>query len=276
MNPPARIKTVRSVAALLLLAALAAACGSGSAPPSSTPGSSTLGVTATSATAAPGDTKASATTASTSAPSAADDLAPFLAEASRADTRIRAAAVLVNADLGSGPTIQYRSTTVAAIQAARPVAAATAIPTGLPPELLRQTLLTYSDLTARANAFDQVSSERTFVLGCLGHGRAPAARFASDLAATRISAAASPRIHRAAPDSRAAAELALRIEQIDHMNACSGTCGGMIRTQLATVTWHRTAPVAPGSITPDGTIDGIAFAVRYQAGKGWDVAINAC
>ncbi len=103
---------------------------------------------------------------------------------------------------------------------------------------------------------------------------APAARFDADLAAVRSLAQQTPPLTLAAPDSRAAAEVALRVNSIDKPNICSYECGGYAPTALQTVIWR------PGnnqhSRHYEGTIGGIRFQAGYTAARGWEITIYAC
>jgi hypothetical protein len=162
-----------------------------------------------------------------------------------------------------------------------------AIPAGLPPELLRRTLLVYSDLVSRTLSFRRVEESQYLeyplsvsgregkdVFGCLGNGAVAAARFADDLAGLRALAQASPPVTKVAPDSRAAAGLALRILSIGKRNGGCKECGGWIATRLAQVIWQPRSH--PGVGNRDGTIDGIEFTAVYRLGHGWDVETFAC
>jgi hypothetical protein len=209
---------------------------------------------------------------------AADELEPFFAQARLADGRLRAAAALVNADLGARSSVRFREATVAAARAAKPTAAARAIPGGLPPRLLGAVLLVYSDLADRSAALNQVGfeSDGASLLECLRNGRGPAARFAADLAAAQKLAAASGAFDPAPPGSRTVAEVALQVWYVDGFyNGCGG-CGGQLLTRPQTIVWKAEPAVAPGSPPTDGTIGGVRFWARYQAGRGWDVGLMAC
>ena len=289
---PQRRVGVRAVyvAAAALLFVVAAACGGGadsptsvtaeptsvssgsSAPPSTTPadgvGSPTPTATPRPPTATPRPTR-----------DAADDLALFFAEARLADGRLRAAAALVNEDVGTEQVVHFREATVAAVRAIRAAAVAQAIPAGLPPKLFRAVLLVYSDVADRSAAFHRVSHgpvDRTDLLGCLRNGHVPATRFPGDLEAAQRLAAATPAVDVPPPDSRAAAEVALHVIYIVKLYGGCDNCGGPVATEPPAVVWKANPSIAPGSPATDGTIGGIRFWAKYQAGRGWDVGILAC
>ena len=111
------------------------------------------------------------------------------------------------------------------------------------------------------------SQDGTYVYRCLGNGRPAAAQFSADLAGLRAAALAAPPVTPAAPDSRAAAELAVRIQDIGLRNSGCMSCGGFVATTLAPVVWTSQS---------GGTINGIRFQVTYHAGTGWEAAIWAC
>lgn len=78
----------------------------------------------------------------------------------------------------------------------------------------------------------------------------------------------------AAPGSRAAAEVILRVDLIKIANSGCGTCGGHVFTQLPTVLWQR--PTKPGFGHSDGYVNHARFRADYRAGRGWDVVLFAC
>lgn len=268
-----------------LVAAAAAGCGSQSSPSSSLSPSSapTPSATRSAESAEPTSVPSAAptptsTTSSRPAPNAADTLAAFFTEATRADGRVRAVAAMVNGEVGTGKTVWFRAATIAAARAAHPDAAARAIPPGLPPRLLTPTLLVYSDLVARAAAFDELAfqQDRDAQLRCLRTGATPAARFPADLWNLRSLAAATPPVTMAAPDSRAAAELAVQLQLISLANNGCGGCGGRVFTQPPTVRWHKAPATVAGGMATDGTVNGIGFAAQYSGRTGWTVTILAC
>jgi hypothetical protein len=216
--------------------------------------------------------------------SAADQLAGFFSAAQAADARLHHAATLVNADIGV-KTMRFHRSTLAAAHAIGATAAAHAIPGGMPPELLRQVLLVYSDLAARQFAFNRLpmpssasrsvpvtGSEGREIVRCLGNGAPAAARFDADLAALRAYADTLAPLTVAAPDSRAAADVAVRVHNINGQNSCCGSCGGAVFTSLAKVVWHRSTQSYFGRV--DGTINGVVFRADYHA-DGWHITVNA-
>ncbi len=248
-----RIAVVVLAGALLL-----AGCG-GSAAPTAAPPSATTVVART----------------------ATEDLAPFVAAAGRVDARLRAAAGLVNGGVTTGG-LQFTAAMADAVAAAAPSGVVASIPAGLPPTLLRPVLLVYSELEARWRAMNRVQpgvviehsddplSRYQEVVRCLGNGAVPAARFPGDLAALERLAATSPPVDVARPDSRPAAELAVRIESIVLQNAGCGSCGGTLFPELDTVTWDGPST---GRIR-SGPAD-VQFRVSYDA-AGWHVVVMAC
>lgn len=223
-------------------------------------------------------------TTTTRTPSALDDLATFFAAAARVDANLKAAARAVNGGIGSD-RIVFDQSTVGAVEAADPSAAATAIPAGMPPELLQSVLVLYNDLVSRRAAFNGVKVGRftptefdyTYNLQCLHNGAAAAAQFATHAAATRWLAATLPHFTAAPADSRAAEELAVRIVWIRGGNNGCANCGGYVIKDFVPIIWYPTRVTPPGSPTPaDGTINTIPFSGLYVPGKGWDVVLQAC
>ena len=285
----------RSAAVLTttILAAILAGCGSTVASGPGTGSSSPAPATTSPATspASPGASSpaASPVPSSPAAPpraSAADQLAGFFASAQLADTRLRHAAALVNQ--GIGPTsMSFSPAALAAVNALDTAPVARAIPAGLPAEMLRRVLLVYSDLESRTASLSgivrsgssssplPISSEwGRYVYSCLGNGAPAAARFDADLVAARAQAEAIPPVTVAAPASRAAAELAVRVEYINLGNTGCDSCGGGVLTTLAPVIWQREHVSGDGY--SDGTINGLRFSVSYHAGSGWQAMLFAC
>jgi hypothetical protein len=277
-------RLVRTATIALMLAAGLAACGTATAPGAG--GSRTAPATSPSSAVPRSPTPAvtspspgpSATQSAPAAPSAADQLAGFFSAAEAADSQLRQAAALVNEGIGT-TSMNFPPATLAAVKALSTKEVAQAIPAGLPTELLRQTLLVYSDLESRTVSLARVSAysdeyplklssqDGKYVYTCLGNGAPAAARFGADLAGLRAAALAAPPVTPAAPDSRAAAELALRLLSIDKHNSGCDACGGFVATTLAPVVWTSQS---------GGTINGIRFAVIYHAGTGWQAEIWAC
>ncbi len=217
--------------------------------------------------------------------SAADQLAGFFAAAQVADGQLRHAAVLVNQGVGK-KSLDFSPEALTAVKALDMSLVARAIPVGLPPELLRRTLLVYSDLEARTVALARIYEFRSeypmplsefngkYLYRCMGNGATPAARFNGDLAAARALAGQSSPVTPPAPDSRAGAELALRVHEINLRNSGCMECGGYVFTTLSSIVWEpENEPVIGHS---DGYINGIRFRVDYHAGHGWSATIWAC
>jgi hypothetical protein len=218
--------------------------------------------------------------------SAAAQLAGFFAAAQLADARLKRAAALVNEGIGT-TSMSFSPAALAAVNALDPTPAARAIPAGLPAEMLRRVLLVYSELESRNASLRSISrsgyssgslpisgQEGSYISSCLGNGAPAAARFGADLAAARALAEAIPPVTVAAPDSRAAAELAVRIAFINGWNSGCDSCGGGVLTTLATVIWQREHVSGDGY--SDGTINGLRFSVSYHAGSGWQAMLFAC
>jgi hypothetical protein len=218
------------------------------------------------------------------APTAADSLAAFFAAARADDARIRAAARAVSR--GIGPTsVSFSRATLDTVTASAPDRTARAIPPGTDPDLLRATLIVYADLATRSSALnpqlDFIDTSRSrprtdpdvarFLDG-LRHGSLVARAYPADLAAARALAATKPAIAPTRPDSRAAAELAIRIAVIKLGNACNGGNPPVLR-QLAPIAWKTTTP---DGRRHDGSIGGVAFHAAYTADSGWNAEIDAC
>ena len=229
-------------------------------------------------------------TTTTTGPSAANDLAAYFGAASAVDEELKAAAAAANGDIGTNQ-ITVSPTTIDAINAADPSAAATKIPPGLPLDVLQRVILVQSDLYSRFYAFRgfvmavaqpgqtevvPVSDERaTYTLDCLKNGSTPARSFAADLAAARASAAQVPPVPATDPGSRAAAEVAVRLQYVKLANSGCMNCGGARFTTLK-VTWHPIDQRAEGGDLWDGDVDTIPFSAHYTAGSGWAAQIDAC
>lgn len=288
----------RASALLAVVALSAAACGSGtsagggtatSPPPSAsaTPAAPGSPTTQASPTPAPVPTGPVPTTVPThgTTRTEAPALAAFLTAAQHMDVQLRSAAALINHGIGP-TTLEFPASTVAAITAISPASLVPTIPAGLPPRLQQRVLLVFSVLEARRYAFNPIfllpvgqpvpRSDRDAqrVLEGLGHGTVPAARFASDLAATRTLAHATPAVPPSAPNSRAAAALAVQIAYIRGRNQGCGGSGGWVETQPVPLVWSQSTD-STGART-DGTIAGIVFSADYHRGQGWDIRIHAC
>jgi len=266
-----------SVAMTAVLLTSLAACGHTTA---SGPGGASPSSPPPATAASPG---ASATTSPPRA-SAADQLTGFFTAAAAADARLKHVASLVNSGIGS-TTMSFPPATLAALNELDTTAAARAIPGGMPAELLRRVLLVYSDLESRTCAFNGIlrqphitvpvnSEEGREILSCLRNGAPAAARFGADLAAVRSLARATQPLVAAAPDSRAAAEVGIRVAAINSVNSGCESCGGFVSTSLWPISWRPENDPAAGR--SDGTINGVPFRADYQAGHGWQVVLWAC
>ena len=281
------MRSLRSLAVLVVAVGLAAGCGTAASPAApATPGGRV-------ATSAPGGGTNSAPSrpapvgsASTPLPSAAVQLAAFFATAAHADSQLRHAAALVNGDIGA-TSMRFTPATIAALKEIKLEPVAAALPAGLPTGMLRDVLVVYGDLAARNGGFNGVrihgSSGRELpvsdpdaqsVLRGLRNGAPAAARFSGDLAAARTLAQQTPLVSIAAPDSRAALELALRLQSIGLRNTCSEEFGGYAPTSLEPVVWQPSA--SQHSSHYEGLAGGISFTADYTVKDGWQIIIHAC
>jgi len=271
----------RTVVAMVLAALVCVSC-------TSTPATSPKSTGSSSTT-----TTISSTTTSSRPPSALDNLTTYFAAAEGVDRRLKAAAIVVNGDIGATQLTVDQSTTDA-ISTADPTAAGHAIPAGITPDLLLPVMRVQSDLMSRFYALrgferanlgtggtvvplsDQSAQE---AMSCLGNGTQAAASFSADLAAARAVAAKAPPVTVAAPDSRAAADLAVLLRNLVGRNSGCMSCGGERETSLPTITWYATRMPAGfhGHPAPvDGNINGIDFLANYTLGTGWDIQAYAC
>lgn len=283
------MRSLRSLAVLAAAAGLAAGCGTAAPPgassaPSSQAATGAPGGGPTLAPSWPASAAAGATTPS--APAAAAQLTAFFAAAGRADSQLRHAAALVNGDIRA-TSILFRPATLAAVRGIQLAPVAAALPAGLPAGMLRAVLVVYGDLASRSGAFNGVrmygSSGRELpiggpdaqsVLGGLRNGAPAAARFSGDLAAARALAQRTPRVTVAAPDSRPALELALRLQYINLGNNCSEDFGGYAPTSLVPIVWQPGAGQRPSHY--GGLVDGIRFTADYTVQHAWKILIYAC
>jgi hypothetical protein len=214
------------------------------------------------------------------------ELAAYFAAAERADANLRRAATLINGGMARD-RLRIRPETVAAIEAAAPKALQATIPAGMPPELMRSVLLTYSELASRYYAMrhvldagdprrevvvprsQTVSPTLAEIVDGLRNGAASAARFDRDLAAAK-SLARRHALTGAGPRSRAAAELSVRLQHIVISNGCCVSTGGEIFTRLAPLDW--TGGQDRRSWT--GHVGGVGFRADWT-GRGWNVRLEA-
>lgn len=283
------MRSLRSLAMLAVAVGLVAGCGTAASPgASSTPS----GQTATSATgsvtnpAPSGSAPASTSTTAPPTPSAATQLAAFFAAAGHADSQLHHAAVLINGDIGV-KSMRFAPATIAAVREIDLAPVASALPAGLPTGMLRDVLVVYGDLSSRSAALNGVrmygssgrelpigSPDANSVLRGLHNGAPAAARFSGDLAAARTLAQQTPPVTIAAPDTRAALELALRIRSVGLRNSCAEQFGGYAPASLEPLVWQ---PVTgQHSSHYHGLIGGIEFTADYSVGHGWNIMLYAC
>jgi len=258
----------REVAAIALAVLASASCG----------GVTTTSGPTTTRTQPPTSSSASLpTTTTTRSPSALDDLNAFFTAAAGVDAKLKAAAVVVNREIGPNKIVLDQSA-LDAINAANPDEAKVTIPAGMPPTLERSVLVVYNDLVSRRSAFNGVlRNDETESMNCLRNGAAPAAQFAADVRAARGLASSLPPLTPVAPNSRAAEELAIRFAWISEVNNGCASCGGMIIKELVPITIYD-VPVEPfgDGRTFEGDLDGVYFNATYVAGQGWNVQLLAC
>jgi hypothetical protein len=261
---------MRKAATVLLVVALAG-CG----PEATKAGSPPTTAQAPSSTGATTLTVPSTTTPSP-LPTAYDQLAGFVQAAQKMDGQLRYAAKLIN---GTGPPwpVPLSPGVVSAVQAADLQPVALAIPPGLSSELLRQTILVYSDLASRRFAMrwfgpDGVpyvgTAGQAALLNSLTNGAPAAARFSSDLDGLTKTARVSSPVTISGAVSRHAAELLLLVQWTNGLNAGCASTGGTIVTTLPAIVWATRGDV-------DGTIAGVGFKAQLVDGS-WQVQILAC
>lgn len=219
-------------------------------------------------------------------PTAEGDVVAFVDAAGSADARLRSAAALINGAVRS-TVVVVDARTVASVDEADPHLVSTAIPAGAPSPLLQAMLLVYSDLVSRHAAFGHVAyipgsyprgeTDADEMVACLSRGAPAAAQFETDLAAVVDLAGSTPQFAAVEPSSLLAAELAVRLAEIELGNrGCSG-CGGYLATTLDPIRWD---PAGSEATTRTGVIgdlgDELAFEVTYTAGAGWRADLNAC
>jgi hypothetical protein len=216
-------------------------------------------------------------------PSAVEPLEPFLAAAATLDAQLQEAATAIN---GGGPPWTGVTQQMAdAVQAADIGPVATAVPAGLPHDLLQKVVLVYSDLSSRRRAMESFSSAPDFPyrpidpLAELANGHAAAVRFDDDLAALRTLAESTPPVTIAAHDSQEAAEALLYLRYVDLANGGCDSRGGAVVTDLPDLDWiHSEVPDATpeGKSEFDGHIGGIQFTADLDTNGSWRIVIQAC
>ncbi|HZP27493.1 MAG TPA: hypothetical protein VFC99_00960 [Acidimicrobiia bacterium] len=217
----------------------------------------------------------------TSAPTALDQLAPFVTAARTLDGQLRAAATAIN---GAGPPWHTIPASVTnAVNAAATGPAEHALPAGMPASVAQPALLVLSDLESRsaslkdfgrsyeATILDEPMQQR--LRANLGFGAVAANDFAADLAALEAAARSTPAFTPAAADSRAGAELAvLEYYVVLENNGCDAH-GGARMTTLPRIVWQP--GTMPDGTSSDGTIATLPFSATWTNGA-WSVVIFAC
>jgi hypothetical protein len=278
-RPVPRIAGVIAVTVLALTAcgrATTQTPGGGTSPAPSPPAPASTQATAAASTHATAPAAASAGT----------QLAAFFAGAARADNQLRHAAALINGNIGA-TSMRFTPATIVAVRGIDLAPVAAALPAGLPAEMLREVLVVYGDLASRRGAFGGVEiygfsgrelpiggQEAQSVLRGLRNGAPAATRFNSDLAAARGLAQRTPTVTVAAPDSRAALELALRLQSIGNRNSCSMMFGGYAPASLRPITWQPST--AQHARHYEGLVGGVRFTADYTVRHGWKIIIYAC
>ena len=226
--------------------------------------------------------------------SASDSLARYFDAAQAVDRDLAKAAALINKNFHPDPSkpLIPDKATAQAVEAADPDRAAKELPAGLPAKLLQAVLVVHSELVSRRAALNGIWEGGA---ECFRNGAPAAARFPDDLAAARNLAAALASSEVAAPDSPAAAELAVRLREIDARNLGCGSCGGAIIRRSSLLPQIRWGAGVPWGMGPRGprtnqyggpVYDGgrieypdrgyIQFNAEYTEGSGWKVELNAC
>jgi hypothetical protein len=225
--------------------------------------------TVPSTTAVAPSTTTSGSTVTTATPSAATNLSEFFTDASRLDGQLNALASAINPLVAAGTT-HLPVSIDAAKHAADPTVAAAAIPAGLSPDLEHAVLLVYSELVSRWSSTCTSTGDNPSqpFHDCFTQGAAAAARFQADLAAAKALAESQPPIVGQAPDSRAAADLALQISHIDLGNEGCGGLGGYLATELPPIVWYA-HPLGTGLAAVMGKIGPSGFYAKYTPGQGW-------
>jgi hypothetical protein len=246
-------------------------------------------------------------TPTTAAGTAAADLAAFFSAVAATDTDIRAAAAGINGGIHTDRVVVEPAVADAIGRAERGLQVlGSAIPAGLDPELRDAVLLVTSDQHWRwaavrcwagplTGTFPRPGDDADRLIGCLGDGSVPAARFAGDVSAARALAAARPPLSPVAPDSREIGELLVRLNAIAKLNAGCDSNGGYRMSTPLTLTWYDsprhlgygdteegqvTVTGAPGPAGPTQTVD-VAFHAVYAPAdphqvRGWVAYVLAC
>jgi hypothetical protein len=267
---------VTAVVVALVLVARGTDSGGPSGAQATTPAATSSTSTSPSATSTP-----SPPTTTSAAPSAYDQLGPFFAAARRMDEQLHTAAANINA---AGPPWYVLDEKVASsVRAADEKKVLVTIPGGMPPELLRQVVMVYSELVSRraamtgfqtAHGFESIppgvesTSSTESLLAQLKHGAEAAVRFEGDLSAARATARSLPPFTKAAFGSRADMEIALLANYVHKANYGCGQTGGAI---------VRTPPPIRWTSSSTGRIDGLDFMIKLEPdGHYTDDPILAC
>ena len=193
------------------------------------------------------------------------------------DAQLHHAASLIN---GTGPpwTIAPPAAVVSSVEAADLKPVASAVPAGLPSDLLRRTILVYSDLASRRYAMRWFGTEgfpyvepnpqmQGELTAALATGAPAAARFAADLTGLVSAARAAAPFAVATPTARASADLMLLVQWTNGMNGGCASTGGAVITTLPTIQWNAD--------DSSGAIGGVGFKAQ-RVGGSWQVTILAC
>jgi hypothetical protein len=251
-------------------------------------------VTDTSATSQPVDTSETSQPRETiPLPTAADDLDAFFVAADELDRKLVTAAAAINGSITDTEIVIDQDTAdlVSAAVESLPAVEDT-IPAGMEPEpLLFAVLLVHSDLVSRAAAMAHAGAPGPLPLeemtACLRNGAEAAAHFDDDVAAVRSLAESSPPLTVAAPESRVAEDLAIRLAEISLLNWGCGSCGGYRYVEPDNVVIYDEPTFAPRAgqladgyvVNPnadDVTEFSVSFEATFDAETGWLIRFHAC
>jgi hypothetical protein len=256
-------------------------------------------VTDTSATSQPVDTSETSQPSETVAvPTAADDLEAFFVAADELNRRLVAAAAAINDSItGTEIVIDQDAADIVGEAVGGVQEVEDTIPAGLDPALRDAVLLVHSELVSRAAAIAPAGpllagtpGPRSLdgMIACLRNGAEAAARFDDDVAALRSLAERSPPVTPAAPESRVAEDLAVRLAQISLVNRGCDSCGGYIYLEPDEVVIYdeptpdpRAGGVLVNGFVGDPNADqagefGVSFVATFDAETGWLIRFNAC
>lgn len=255
----------RSRTGVILMVVLLAGCGQATGTTTST--------APTSASVAPSPSAVATTVEPTqSAPTAADDVAAFVAAARATDTALRDAEQAIGT-LTAQPHFVVDQPVADLARAAGPALDSTwlALPPGAPDPLLEAAVRVAGGLEVRLDAIEGFSStwssddlapdgELSRALDCLDNGRVPAAGFADDVQALLTQASATAPVPSVAPDSAEALRISVIATWLHLENTASLACGGAgSYGSMPVVTWT----VAPGAGEPiTGMVDDTYFEAK--------------